>query len=497
MNQTVSREFEPAAATGRGGADSSDGTGLGVTPEALQRLAEAAQDILPGAPDGVYLVGGTVRDLLAGRQPADMDLLIRGDLARAAERIATRTGGRIVDLGKKEFALLRVASPARIVDLAPLAHPCVQADLLQRDFTINAMAYDIKAHRLIDGTGGLADLHRGIIRVVCPTAFERDPARLVRAYRMAAAFAGRLSAATRSAVAAHCHRVSAVAGERIWAELVKLFGIADSAGTLQAMAASGLLTALFPELRPAIGCTQNRHHQYDVFEHCLQAYGHLEALLAGWDHRFGARAADAATVHLKTHTVMLKYSALLHDVGKPAVRRVDGGGQARFFGHAAKSAEITAQISRRLRLSKIQRDAADAIIRHHIRPLFLFLADSNGRLSPRGRARFFKRCGEMTLPILIHAMADIMAKKAVPDERDRAFIAYCTDLIDRYRDHCRRQAQLPALVSGKDLIATFGLTPSPLFKTMLNRVRERQLAGELTTRRQALAWIDIFLKGQS
>ncbi len=494
MIRTVSREFEPAPAPGGGRPAPPEGSGIIRTAEAMQRLADLAREAVPGDPQGVYLVGGTVRDLLAGRRPADIDLLVRGDVARAAERIAAKTGGRIVDLGKPAFDLLRIASPGRIVDLAPLTHRSIEADLQRRDFTINAMAYDIKARRLIDCTGGLADMRRRIIRVVTPTAFERDPARLVRAYRMAAVFAGRLSAATRSAVADHCHRVTAVAGERIWAELLKLFSVADSAGTLRAMAASGLLTALFPELRHAMGCTQNRHHQWDVFEHSMQTYGHLEALLAQWDQRFGDRAADAAQANVRSHAAMLKYSALLHDVGKPATRQVDGGGQARFYGHAAKSADITAGISRRLRLSKKQRDTADAIIRHHIRPLFLFVADSGGRLSTRGRIRFFNRCGDMTLPILIHAMADIMAKKQVPDERDRAFVAYCTELVDAYLDFCRQQAQMPPLVGGKDLIERFDLTPSPLFKTILKQVHERRLSGELTTRRQALEWIESALK---
>ena len=490
MNQTVSREFEPTPATGDDRTAAGGGPGLGTTAQAVQRLADAARDALPGHPEGVYLVGGTVRDLLAGRRPADIDLVVRGDIARAAARIAAHTGGRIVDLGKNAFALLRVASPGRIVDLAPLAHGSIQADLLQRDFTINAMAYDVNAGRLIDCTGGLADLRRRVIRVVSPTAFERDPARLVRAYRMAAAFAGRLSTATRSAVAAHCHRVTGVAGERIWAELVNLFGVADSVDSLRAMAASGLLTALFPELQDAVGCTQSRHHQYDVFEHCLQTYGHLEALLAAWGRRFGNRTVDGAPTNLKPHTALLKYSALLHDVGKPATRRVDAGGQVHFYGHAAKSAAITAGISRRLRLSNKQRDTADAVIRHHIRPLFLYRAAASGRLSPKGRIRFFNHCGAMVLPILIHATADIMAKKPVPDARDRAFIAYCSDLVDLYLDYYRIQAGTPPLVSGQDLIATFGLAPSPLFKTVLTQVRERQLTGELTTRGQALTWIE-------
>jgi putative nucleotidyltransferase with HDIG domain len=459
----------------------------------MDAIATTDLNCLPDDPEGVYLVGGTVRDLLAGRAPADIDLVVTGDMVRVAGQIAAKTGGRVIDLGKRGFAVLRVASPDAIIDITPLAHPTIEADLLQRDFTINAMAYDIKSRRLVDCTGGRADMRRKTVRMVSPSAFKKDPARLVRAYRMAAAFHFSIDPGTQDAIGRYRQLVGGVAGERVWVELVKIFDQPDSSPVIGQMAASGLLTAIFPELQAAVGCTQNRHHQYDVFDHSLRVYEHLETLLDGLDARFPRLAAAAEAADLSNHTAMLKYAALLHDVGKPATRSIDSRGQIRFFGHAAKSADIAAGIGSRLRLSNRQREVADAIIRHHIRPLFLFLASDNGSLGRRGMIRFFNRCGNLTLPIVVHAMADIMAKGEVLKGRDRGFISFCDHLVAAYIDAGRRRSAVPPLINGNDLVAVFGLSPSPRFKHILRRVDERRLSGELTTRDQALKWVGICL----
>lgn len=461
----------------------------------MKHLFKNELDFLPDNTDGIYVVGGTVRDLLIGRSPTDIDLVVRRDVDRIAGEIAEKCGGKVIPIGKNGFDVLRVASQNAIIDLTPLTHPCIEADLRDRDFTINAMAYDVDAKRLIDCTGGLTDLQQKTLRVITPSAFERDPARLVRAYRMAAMFHFSLSTDTRHAISRHAHRVKGVAGERIWAELYKIFSEADSASTIAAMVQSGLLTEIFPEMKAAIGCTQNRHHQFNVFDHCIQTYIHLESLLAEFGTRFPALVGVAQQTGFYDHFAMMKYSALLHDVGKPATRQVDVNGRIRFLGHAARSATIAAEVSRRLRLSRKQRDTADAIIRNHIRPLFLFLSSADASFPQRGMVRFFNRCGDLTLPIVIHTMADILAKKKVPEERDLSFIDFCGTLFEAYAEYKNRQRRIPPLVSGKDLISAFGLSPSPDFKVILKQVDERRLTGELTSRAQALKWVETHLKG--
>lgn len=450
-------------------------------------------DFLPGTADGVYLVGGSVRDLLAGRQPADFDLAVDGDIRWIAGQIAAKTGGTVVDLGKKGFEVLRVASPGTMIDLTPIDGPGIEADLQRRDFTVNAMAWDIGSRQLVDCTGGRADMEQRTIRMVSSTALEEDPARLVRAFRLAASLGFSIDSETRAAIARHHRLVAGVAAERIWAELEKLLASDRSAAHIRDMAESGLLISIFPELAPTIGCGQNRHHAFDVFEHSLQAYTHLERLIVAFGSRYPELADVAEKQNPARHAPILKYACLLHDVGKPATRRVDAAGQVHFYGHAGKSADIAAGVSERLRLSRDQRRTADAIIRHHIRPLFLYLASDNGTLGRRGMIRFFNRCGDLTLPIVVHTMADIMAKGPVLDGRNEGFIRFCSELLNAYRDFCTNRTALPPLIDGHDLMDIFGLAPSPLIGHILKQVHERRLSGELANRDRALAWVRMYL----
>jgi tRNA nucleotidyltransferase/poly(A) polymerase len=492
MNLPVSREFEPAELRfGRVG-----NTGRSRACE-MAKFTETNLDFLPDSCEGIYLVGGAVRDLLAGHTPTDIDLVVNGDIEHVAKQIANKTDGSTIDLGKKGFAILRVATPKMSIDLTPLEQSSIEADLQQRDFTINAMAYDLNSQRMVDCTGGLTDMQDRRIRMISPAAFEKDPARLVRAYRMAAVMHYSISAKTQDAIGRYRHLVSRVAGERVWAELVKLFSAVNSASIMSQMAANGLLTAIFPEMQPTIGCTQSRPHQFDVFDHSLLAYEKLETLLAGRDDHFPKPALMAGQTDLISHAAMLKYAILLHDTGKPSTRYVDRNGRIRFPGHAKKSAQITAVISSRLKLSNRQRDVSDALIRHHIRPLFLYLAFENHCLGRRGMVRFFRLCGHLTLPIVAHAMADIMAKGKILQARDRAFISFCDRLVNAYTAYQRRQSLVPPLINGHDLIAVFGLSPSPRFKHILNRVDERRLSGELSTRDQALKWVEAYLKADA
>lgn len=325
--------------------------------------------------------------------------------------------------------------------------------------------------------------------MVAEDAFVNDPARLVRAYRLAAELGFSIDPQTQAAITRHRRRIATVAGERVWAELVKIFKVDDSAGTIRGMAASNLLTAIFPELKPTIGCTQNRHHRFDVFEHSLRAYEAVEGLFAEFNTRFPDLADIASETDLAKDAYLLKYSALLHDLGKPPTRQRDDGGTVHFHGHATHSADMAAVISRRLRLSAYQRQFSDAIIRHHIRPLFLFIAWQKATLGPNGQIRFFKHCGRHCLPIIVHALADALAKHTTPTRQEAALIDFCYRLGKAFAVYRNRQHTSRPLINGRDLIAELGLSPGPQFKRILDRVDEQRLAGTLTSREQALAWV--------
>ena len=438
-------------------------------------------------PHSTFIVGGTVRDLLLGRPALDTDIVVSVDPQVFARRLAKRLSGSLVEIGKSELTIHRVVVGPRIFDVSTLNGKSIEEDLGRRDFTVNAMAVDVATGEIIDCTDGRRDLENGIIRMVAPTVFAADPVRLVRAYRLSACLQFTIEETTRQAIADNADLIDRSAGERIWSELQKILSVPSSLPTVEQMHADGLLPAIFPELTPLQDCFQGDHHRWDVLTHSLQAYRHLESLLAEPDIDTWL-PTDTGTSHWDVGDIpapVLKLAMLLHDVGKPRSRQEDASGKVHFYGHGKKSADMVAGITSRLKMSRKDADYIDFIIRSHIRPLHLFIAQGNGRLSARAKTRFFTHCGRRTPDLLMHCMADILGK-GTADERNHQFVDFARRLLAEYLDSYLPRSAQGRLLNGRDLMETFGLPPSPLLGRLLRRIEEAQLSGELDTREKAL-----------
>ena len=145
------------------------------------------------------------------------------------------------------------------------------------------------------------------------------------------------------------------------------------------------------------------------------------------------------------------------------------------------------KIGRRLRFSTREKRFIDFIIRNHIKPLSLFLAHRNNTLTSKGKARFFIKCGPDTAYLLLHAMADFMGKSDDHNrKKDMAFTSFLKGLIQAFFSDFKPRNSEPPLITGHDLIDEFGLTPSPLFKKLLNRIKEARLSNRIQNRQEAL-----------
>jgi tRNA nucleotidyltransferase/poly(A) polymerase len=440
-----------------------------------------------------YIVGGSVRDRLLGHTPLDFDVAVFGDAKKFAKRLATVTNGHWVEMGKQGHGVYRVIVDKMILDVSAVNGTTIEQDLKRRDFTINAMAYDIASKAFIDCVGGMQDLANRKIRMVSRSVFERDPVRLIRAYRMGAAFEFIIERRTVSAIKADAGLISNSAGERIRTELFKILETSTAHGSILQMADSGLLFTILPELSSLKGCTQNQYHRFDIFEHTFKAFYHLENILENLVTYFPALRDPQDKWAQKDCAGLLKYCVLLHDIGKPAVKTADRKGSIHFYGHGKKSADMATRINQRLKLSNQAAEYTDFIIRNHIRPLFLFIAHQNKKITRRAITRFFMKCGSRTPDLWLHALADIKGKGDEKDEKNAAFIEFARQMITYYYSEYRSQKEHPPLISGKDLINTFGLKPSPLFKKILTRVEEARLSNSIHNRTEAEAWVRDFL----
>ena len=341
---------------------------------ALQVLAELAADLHLQ----VYLVGGTVRELLLGREIHDLDLAVSQQTLDVARALASALGGTFVLLDETERSA-RVVWQGQDLDLTEFRAPDLVGDLQKRDFTLNAMAIDLQAlfrpahPEIIDPWGGRQDLAAGRLQLLLPENFLQDPVRLVRAFRFAATHGFALTPEVQAAVRQYGPAIAGTPGERLHQELFRLLGAPRAYPVLRQMEALGFLDRIFPELADMKGVLQNGYHHLDVFEHSLTAVAQLETVLAKPGAFFQAAAeyvADYARQDKKA--ALLKLAALFHDAGKPPTREFrEDQERYTFYHHERLGMEIFQGVAARLRLSQEENRTVTRLIELHMRPFLL------------------------------------------------------------------------------------------------------------------------------
>ena len=203
-------------------------------------------------PDDAYLIGGSVRDALLNREkvPWDLDFILPKKAIATAKRIANLYHGGFVILDE-EREIARVVFAQGTLDLARQEGSTLVIDLNRRDFTINAIAYNLQRQQLVDPLGGLIDLQQGIIRMVSTQNLEDDPLRLLRAYRQAAQLNFDLEKNTRTAISDRAWLLKTIAGERVQAELNYIFKEAAGNKWLKLAVEDGVLQFWLPNINQA------------------------------------------------------------------------------------------------------------------------------------------------------------------------------------------------------------------------------------------------------
>ncbi|HTL98766.1 MAG TPA: HD domain-containing protein, partial [Holophagaceae bacterium] len=304
----------------------------------------------------LVVVGGAVRDELLGRSHADWDLAT-DLLPEAVMQRAKRAGLKVFPTGLQHGTVTVVvgAEPFEITtfrsdgDYRDGRRPdsvklgvTLEEDLARRDFTINAMALPLEGGEVTDPFGGRRDLEAGLIRAVGDPMqrFQEDGLRPLRACRFAAQLGFAVEDATLAAIPQRLEVAKQVAVERVFQEMQKLLAGAHARKGMQLLADCGLMDLWMPELRPMIGCGQNRHHRFPV-----------------WEHTLGVLA-------LAPREAAQRWAALLHDVGKPPTRSQEKG-EVHFYGHEAVSLQIAEAILRRLKAPHELIHRVLALVRHH------------------------------------------------------------------------------------------------------------------------------------
>lgn len=442
---------------------------------------------------GVWLVGGSVRDQLLKRPVSDWDLAVEKDPESLAQEIADLKGSRVVMIGKGCQHVYRIAGGKEIFDVALVQGKNIDEDLLRRDFTINAMAAELFSGRITDPRGGRKDLEAGIVRMVGEHVLDADPLRLLRAFRMAAVLGFKIEPQTLAAVSKKAANITMAAGERIRDEWLKILKTPDSAQCLAQMDSSGLLCAIFPELQALKGCRQNRYHDFDVFDHTMAVYAIVEKMLHQNDPALSESTQNSMMLTFDSGLVMLKHAALLHDIGKPLTKTIDEKKNTHFYNHPSTGAQMAADIHRLLKFSNSDARYVDFLIRNHLRPLFVYTAHKNGKMTQRALTRFFIKTRPHTPDLLILAAADMAGKNKSPEY---GFLKFASYLLKIYYNQHLPAASEPPLLNGHDIIKHLNLAPCPVFARILDQVEESRLCGEISTKQQAIELAQKIIKSR-
>jgi poly(A) polymerase len=460
----------------------------------------------------VYIVGGTVRDLLLGRDITDLDMVVFGDVWRLAADLARafETSWFIVD---EPNQTARVIMPDRQapkhLDLIGSGYQNLQENLLDRDFTVNSMAIRLLDYlnftegrngeligKIIDPAQGLADLPRKILRLTRTSAFEKDALRLLRAVRLSATLGFDLASETRTLIKEQAGLLALVKSERIRDELFKILAVERAYPWILLLDELALLAQVFPELTPLKGVEQNEHHALDVWGHSLAALEEFE--LQPWEGLFSPERKAAVEDFLsedlaagRQRRQILKIAALLHDMGKPAVKGKKSGGQIIFYGHeqvGARQARLTAE---RLKLSNREKRILSLVIDQHMRPFHLFRAKNH---TEKAEYRFFATTENETVSVLLLSLADRQAGRTVNQSEEAAeFRRFIQRLTEKYYTEFL-PARKERLINGRDVMTTFGLKPGPALRKLLEQVEEAQALGRIHSRDEAIGLVGKILK---
>lgn len=463
----------------------------------LEALAEPLEALARIAGTS-WLVGGAVRDRLLGRPTTDYDVAVEGDPRAAARALASATNGHPFALSEG-FGAWRVVSRERLwqVDLLPLGGGSIEADLAQRDLTINALAQPLLGGELIDPFGGQADLRRGRLRMVSPDAFAADPLRALRLARLACELDFSVDTQTAPVAAAQARGLERVAPERVFMELKRIVSADRALGGLRLMEELGLLEVVLPELSALRGIEQSPYHHLDVYEHTQAVLAATIELERNPEQALGSVAEPVhellgqSLANELTRWEALRFGALLHDVAKPQTRQVSASGRVTFMGHDALGAEMTSSVLARLRASERLREHLAALTRHHLRLGFLI---HETPLSRRTVYRYLRACAPVPVDVTVLSVADRLATRGTGSEEAIAqHLAVAQQLLAEALSWIEQPPHPP--LGGYDIARALGIAPGPEIGRILAELEEASFAGEIASREDALARARELLRG--
>lgn len=430
----------------------------------LSKKVTLAMEKLEDAGFEAYLVGGSLRDILMGREVHDFDIT---SSAKPEEVMEVFSDFKVIPTGLKHgtVTVLVEDEPLEITTFRSESgysdgrHPdsvsfakSVEDDLGRRDFTMNAMACRINGE-LFDLFGGQKDIADKLVRTVgnAKERFSEDGLRILRAIRFAAVLGFEVEAGTKDAIHQMGYMIEKVSEERIVSEFNKIMLSEKPSTYLREY--KDIICIFIPELEACIGFDQkNHHHVYDVFEHTLRVVDNMPPKLS------------------------LRLAALFHDISKPFCFEIGSDGEGHFYGHASKSSEMAENILRRLKYDNVTITDVCQLVKYHDHQI-----ENNDKIIKR----MLRRLGEK-------GFFDILDLKRADNLGQSEEFRYRQDILQELENSARRILDEKACFSIKDMaingsdLIKLGMVQGPEIGEVLEMLLDRVISGEIKNDRQEL-----------
>lgn len=443
----------------------------------------------------IYAVGGLLRDFYLGIENFDKDIIVDKINAKDfAQTLAIKLNASFVPLDEEnKIYRLVLQDKIHFVDIANPIGATLEEDLKRRDLTINSIAMNLKTFEIIDLNNGIDDLKSKKIRHISEQNFIDDPLRLLRAYRFQAMLGFDLDSKLTKIVKKHAAKIHNSAIERINYEFLKLFSGDYSIKALIQMDESGLLAKILPVSQELKKVPPNLHHHLNLFEHSIETVNQIQQIYE--------KSNSEVQKHLQkidfggaTRLAHLKFAGFLHDIGKPDTWTIEEDtGKHRFIKHDDLGSKMSISILKNAKFSKKQIDYIAKMIKFHIYPSHIVTAPE---LNEKIYMRFIRKMENDVIDIIILAMADRLSARGeeITDDIVAKNINSLQKLLDFYLDVKENLKPLPKLLSGEEIMEILIIPPSKKLGEVIKALHEAQLSGEITTKDEALALINMFKK---
>jgi len=421
----------------------------------------------------IYLVGGAIRDMLLDRTPCDFDFAVSGNGVKFAKLFAQKSRGSFVMLSEKDDEA-RVVRHNIIFDFNGIGSKPIYNDLLRRDFTINALAIDLKkSGPIIDCFSGLRHLATKIIVPVSKNSLILDPLRILRAFRHALELNFKVDKKVLNLTRAI--NLTDIAPERISYELLRISENPKSFSYMKLLYQLNFMTQIFP-------LAQELLHNRALTGHSLRTYKMIEVIVSRksyfsqFSNEFENYFAD-----FPYRRALLKIAGLLHDIAKPHTEFKTDEGDVHFYGHDNLGAKIVQRLAHeKLRLSRKQTQMLKTLIANHMR---LHLLATARQLTDRAIRRFFRDLNNEYFGLMILTYADGYATAKQTGHLEQTILR-----MIKLKQADDAKKKVTRLITGNDLIA-LGYKPGPIFKPILQELEEMQLDCKITTKQEGIEYV--------